>query len=245
MAIARSPRIGNPNQGADLPASWRIQYELTRLTEEEWKRGLATGLINPDMERKDLERLMDLPVSQTSEIVHVAHNSGDNEWYTPPDIIQLAREVMGAIDLDPASSTKAQEVVRATRFYDLQDNGLLKPWTGRVWLNPPYGQPLIAQFSQKLTTQVRAGSVTEAIALVNNATETGWFQDLLSVSSGVCFPKGHIRFWQPGEATGEPLQGQAILYFGSRFDRFYAVFSALGCTLLVRTANQYQYPQAA
>ena len=238
MAIARSPRIGNPNQGADLPASWRIQYELTRLTPEEWERGLTTGLINPDMERQDIERLHistgGQPADKTqpaSDTVHVAYNSGENEWYTPPNIIKLVQRVMGEIELDPASSASANEVVGATVFYSLHDNGLEKPWAGRVWMNPPYGQPLIAQFSQKLALHVRSGEVTEAIALVNNATETGWFQDLLSVSSGVCFPKGRIRFWQPGETTAGPLQGQAILYFGERFSRFESTFGSLGCTL--------------
>jgi hypothetical protein len=67
--------------------------------------------------------------------------------------------------------------------------------------------------------------------LVNNATETGWFQDMLSISNGVCFPKGRIQFWQPGEEEGVPLQGQAVLYFGSRFMLFEAVFRSLGCVL--------------
>ncbi|MGF1614355.1 MAG: DNA N-6-adenine-methyltransferase [Gammaproteobacteria bacterium] len=222
MAIARSPRMTNPNRGADLPISWRIQYELTKLADEQWERGLLEGIIHPQMERQDIKQLL------TGDVAHVAHNSGQNEWYTPPDIIQLARQVMGAIDLDPASSAAANEVVGAARFYDLQDNGLEKAWSGRVFLNPPYGQPLIAQFTQKLTAHVRTGEVSEAITLVNNATETGWFQDLLGVAQGVCFPKGRIQFWQPGEEEGTPLQGQAVLYFGSRFRRFESVFSSLG-----------------
>jgi hypothetical protein len=226
MAIARDKKLGNPNHGSDLPLplSWRTQYELTKLTDEQWERGVREGIINPQMERKDVNALRDEPA-------HVAYNSGENEWYTPASIISLAREVMGDIDLDPASSSTANEVVGANRFYDVHDNGLSKPWAGRVWLNPPYHHPLITHFTKKLTMHVLAGDVREAIALVNNATETGWFQDMLHVARGVCFPKGRIRFWQPGEAAGEPLQGQACLYFGERFRRFAAVFSRIGCTL--------------
>ena len=72
--------------------------------------------------------------------------TGEDEWHTPERYVELARKVLGAFDLDPASSKKAQKVIKAEKFFTKKDNGLEHDWYGRVWLNPPYAQPLIAQF---------------------------------------------------------------------------------------------------
>lgn len=164
--------------------------------------------------------------------VHVSHNSGENEWYTPAEYIELARRVMGAIDVDPASSEAANQVVKATQFFTAADDGLAKEWVGRVWMNPPYAQPLIANFCEKLADEVRAGNVTQACVLVNNATETAWFQTLLDVAAAVCFIKGRVKFLDAQmNPNGAPLQGQALLYVGADVAAFRAAAADFGKVL--------------
>lgn len=180
------------------------------------------------------------PIHDVDEAVpHVARNSGNNEWYTPEAIVEAVRQTLGGIDLDPASSDKANAVVRSDAIYTALDDGLIQPWSGRVFLNPPYSSDLVGRFVAKLVEHVRSGDVSAAVVLVNNATETAWFGDLVEIASAVVFPRGRIRFWRPAGTLGAPLQGQAIVYIGEAPDGFLAAFSEIGWgALLVRSAAE-------
>jgi hypothetical protein len=162
---------------------------------------------------------------------HVSHNSGENEWYTPPEYIAAAKDVLGEIDCDPASSDVANKTVKAKQFFTKERDGLKSKWGSRVWMNPPYAQPLISQFCDALVTKVGSGEVKEACVLVNNATDTGWFHSLVGVAAAVCFTKGRVRFTDPGGKPSAPLQGQAVIYIGKKTEGFTRAFGKLGFVL--------------
>lgn len=156
---------------------------------------------------------------------HVSHNAGDNEWYTPEKYIKAARATMGSIDLDPASTAEANEVVKAKKFFTAEQDGLLQEWSGHVWLNPPYASDLVGRFAEKL---IESPKVRQAVILVNNATETKWFQLLLSKADSMCLPAGRVKFWHRDRDRAAPLQGQAILYFGIQEPSFFTHFEEFG-----------------
>ena len=85
---------------------------------------------------------------------------------------------------------------------------------------------MIGKFIDKLIAERK--NYTQAIILVNNATETEWFNKLISISSAVCFPKSRVKFYMPDGKTGAPLQGQAVLYIGENKDKFYSAFACMG-----------------
>ena len=193
-----------------------------------------------ELSEADISEITAVPQEAMREIAqevvkraHVANNSGNNEWYTPAKHIELARAVMGGIDTDPASSEIANRTVKATQYFTAEDDGRGKVWAGRVWMNPPYAQPLMGEFAEAVASKFESGEIEQACVLVNNATETQWFQRLLSASDAVCFPKSRIKFIDPdGNASGAPLQGQAIIYMGEFVTRFQHAFGCEGTVLL-------------
>ena len=155
---------------------------------------------------------------------HVSNNSHDNEWYTPAHYIEAAREVMGTIDLDPASNDFANNTIKAKTYYTEETNGLNQKWFGNIWMNPPYSTELLSKFADKLTE----GGYKQAIVLVNNATETEWFSKMINCASAIVFHHGRIRFEKRDGAHGVPLQGQAFIYCGDKPNRFLEVFQKYG-----------------
>ena len=161
--------------------------------------------------------------------------SGNDEWWTPPDIVRRARAALGGIDCDPASIDGANQIVRATRFFTREQDGLTQTWSGRTWLNPPFSVGIVGRFVSKLIAEE---AVTAWCCLLNNGTETKWGQKLLGQAQVVCFPASRIRFLGSDAAgkQGTPLQGQMI---GARFKvapaegvvRFIEAFGPLGVVL--------------
>ena len=99
------------------------------------------------------------------------------EWYTPPDIINLVKQVLGTIHIDPASSDRAQQWINAETYYTAKDNGFAKPWRGNLWLNPPYGSKNhktghygISAWCEKAIADYDRGLTLQSIVLVGGTS---------------------------------------------------------------------------
>jgi hypothetical protein len=160
-----------------------------------------------------------------------------NEWYTRPKYIEAAREVMGGIDLDPASCAAANQIVKATRYYTKEDNGLTQSWYGRIWLNPPYGRSArmiglhksaIGAFVDKLLDFYAAGDVTQAIILATTEVNAKWFYPLWQFP--ICIPDHRVNFIVPIQQKNKYSQmfGTCFAYLGPNEQRFIEVFSQFG-----------------
>ena len=192
-----------------------------------------------DLSVADAKKIIARHREPAKKIPHVSQNTGYCEWYTPSEYLDAARNALGEIDLDPASSAIAQKRVKAKKYYTLKQDGLSKPWAGRVFLNPPYSTDTVGKFTTKLYESYLSGNVTAAILLVNNATETVWFRDASKHATAVGFTKERIRFIdEHGARIGTPLQGQAILYYGDDVDGFASAFADLADVYVRHTVEE-------
>lgn len=172
------------------------------------------------------------PNSGLSQPMQVLLSHEAVEYYTPSKYIEAARQVMGSIDLDPASCEEAQKTIQATHFYTEQQNGLLQVWHGCVWLNPPYsktdGKSNQDIWSQKLITEYNMGNVTEAILLTKNASGYNWFEELWDLFPA-CFVRQRLSFQKSdGSNDGQSKHGTVLFYLGKNLPEFVKVFSQFG-----------------
>ena len=145
--------------------------------------------MNTNFERKQTQEVETLFGTEAT--------AGKDEWLTPPEIIRA----LGPFDLDPCAPVKRPWEM-AAQHYTVLDNGLNKPWPGRVWCNPPYG----TQTGVWLRKCAQHGN---AIALTFARTETKMFFDAVwNDADAVFFFRGRLKFYhvsgRPGDSAGAP-----------------------------------------
>lgn len=184
------------------------------------------------------------------------HSSNSNEWFTPVPIIEAARQLMGGIDLDPASCAEANQRIRAGTYFDELENGLWvknitgqvfpRHWYGKVFLNPPYGwnehhESNQDVWSSRLIGEYNTGHTTEAVLLVNAQTAEQWFQPLWKYP--ICFTSKRLKFDLPTgmKRKNGPTHGNAIVYFGppEKYVTFRRLFSQFGPVVVAIGLTDY------
>lgn len=187
-----------------------------------------------------------------------ANNSGNDEWYTPPEIIDLVRQVFGgSIDLDPASCDYAQTWIKANTYYvelhkqtapyythkNKQIDGLAHQWKAKnVFLNPPYSH--LSKKDRKagkkswleyFVEEFDKGNFNEGIILVNSNTGTQWYQDLAPRSTLMCLLNSRIKFidGRTNETGDNPGAHNSFFYFkkDGNITQFEKVFGSVGVIL--------------
>lgn len=130
-----------------------------------------------------------------------SNTENKDEWLTPPEIIKA----LGQFDLDPCAPIKRPWDM-ADKHYTIEDNGLMKPWVGRVWLNPPYGRETF-KWMDRLSEHEGGG-----IALIFARTETkGFHRSIWDKAHSVFFFDHRLRFYHVDGRKGGTANAPSCL----------------------------------
>lgn len=130
--------------------------------------------------------------------------TASDNWATPWEIVNA----LGKFDLDPCC---APENAKAEKFYTIENDGLTQKWGGgRVWCNPPYSQPALYQFCQKMAEH--GNGILLIFARTGNKV---WQEIIFQKATAVLFLRKRIRFiGEDGEPGGSAGCDSALVAFG-------------------------------
>lgn len=134
---------------------------------------------------KDLfgSEVFDRDVRRAGMGSHHSAASQTDEWLTPPELVNA----LGPFDLDPCSPGDRRPWDTAARHYSIEDDGLRQPWSGRVWLNPPYSDA--SHWLRRMSEH------NNGTALIFARTETAaWFDYVWPYATALLFIRGRMNF---------------------------------------------------
>lgn len=159
--------------------------------------GTVVGLDGREYHRPPPRRQHhETPTTDTSDV-----------WLTPRRILAA----LGTFDLDPAAAPDPAFWPTARRHITLPEDGLAAPWSGRVWLNPPY--------SNVWTWMARLADHGRGTAIVFARTDTqGFVETVWGRATSVLFLHGRVAFHRPDGSVGENGSGapSCLVAYGKR-----------------------------
>jgi hypothetical protein len=153
----------------------------------------------------------------------INQDSGNFEYYTPIEIVNAAREVMGSIDLDPFSSEEANRKIKAAVYFSKEIDGLSKCWFGSVWMNHPFSRKMNNKCIVRLMEEYFHQNINQACCITFAATSEKWFNPLMDFPQ--CFLSPRTNYYLPdGTKKRGVTKGSVVTYLGKNVDKFIEVF---------------------
>lgn len=183
----------------------------------------------------------------------INQTSGEFEYFTPLAIVNVARDVMRGIDLDPASSEVANGGIAAKRIFTIKEDAMRQVWTAKsIWMNHPFGiaetpcEPDCrrqetnprhkhhdfiwhgnAAWVNKLIYEFKEGNFEQGICITYACTSEAWFTPLLHYPQ--CFLVPRTNYYTPeGKKLSGVTKGSVVTYLGPNVNRFAQRFANLG-----------------
>lgn len=129
----------------------------------------------------------------------VMFSSKSDDWETPQDFFDKVNEEFN-FTLDVCAT---EQNSKCPDYYSREQNGLIQPWIGTVWCNPPYGTAI------KHWVKKAAESACTVVMLLPARTDTAWFHDYIYGKAEIRFIRSRLKF---GNADRAPFPSMLVIF---------------------------------
>jgi phage N-6-adenine-methyltransferase len=137
-------------------------------------------------------------------------SSNSDEYETPDDLYKHYNKIF---NFDGDVCANINNTKHKKNFFDKNDNGLIKDWWKKNWMNPPYGNQ-ISLWVKKAYDESKKNKLV--VCLLPARTDTKWWHDYVLKSNHIHFIKGRLRFNNLNSSAPFP---SAIVIFGLNYER--------------------------
>jgi phage N-6-adenine-methyltransferase len=137
-------------------------------------------------------------------VLSVHFSSKKHDYSTPQEFFDELDAEFGGFTVDVCATANN---AKCAKFFTKEDDGLAQTWTGRVFMNPPYGR----QIGRWMTKAFEAAQTTAelVVALVPARVDTAWWHDT-AAQGEVRFLRGRLCF---GNASSSAPFPSAVVIF--------------------------------
>lgn len=139
--------------------------------------------------------------NQNRLVVH--YSSASDEWPTPEGFFAHLDDEFH-FTLDPCATRRN---AKAKRYFTRASDGLRQPWSGSVFMNPPYGR-VIRDWIAKAYSESQRGA--QVVCLIPSRTDTRYWHDYVMRADEIRFVRGRLRF--EGGAHCAPFPSAVVVF---------------------------------
>lgn len=147
-----------------------------------------------------------------------------DDFYTPIEIVNAAREAMGGIDLDAASHWRANYEHKIPEYFHVHRSAFENDWYGKVWLNPPYGNN--KPWFDRMMQFIENGAI-EQLCMISPVWVFNTQQALpimKKVSASIILSPTPSFWGHPSETRNGTNHPHMLIYIGNRRESFIKAF---------------------
>jgi phage N-6-adenine-methyltransferase len=136
-------------------------------------------------------------------VSEVIFSSKTDLWATPQDLFDRLNAQYD-FELDVCATP---ENAKCARYFTKDMDGLSQEWSGRCWMNPPYGRGVGVWVEKAYRASVKGATV---VCLLPARTDTKWFHDYCLPHGKIEFLRGRLKFG--GSANAAPFPSMLVVF---------------------------------